>query len=149
MRRIAALIAVSVAVGVALPAAPATATPAETVMVKTVNHIRRAHGLARLRPSYSLFITAKLYALRMMRTDYFGHLSRIPVASGWHTAGETLAWHSGWRLSPRRTVWAWMGSPSHRAILLSSRFRRIGVGRARGRYGSRRATMWVAHVGRP
>ena len=147
MRRIAALIAVSVAVGVALPAAPAAATPSETVMVNKINQIRRAYGLARLRPSYSLFISAKLYALRMMRTDYFGHQARIPVANRWHTAGETLAWHSGWRLSPRGTVSQWMGSSAHRAVLLSSRFNRIGVGRARGNYGGRRATMWVAHVG--
>jgi uncharacterized protein YkwD len=115
-------------------------------MFKQINHIRRAHGLARLRPSWSLFISARRYARRMIRSDYFGHLARIPVASRFRVAGETLAWHRGWRLSPRRTVWQWMGSPSHRAVLLSSRFRKLGVGRARGRYGSRVATMWVAHV---
>ena len=148
MRRIAALLAVAVGLGVAMPAAPASATPAEIKMVKKINQIRRAYGVARLRPSYSLFVSAKLYALRMMRSDYFGHQARIPVASRWRTAGETLAWHSGWRLSPRRTVGRWMGSPAHRAVLLSSRFSRVGVGRARGNYWGRRATMWVAHVGR-
>ena len=124
------------------------ATPAEAVMFKKVNQIRRAHGLARLRPSFSLFVSAKLYARRMMRSDYFGHQARIPVARRFRVPGETLAWHSGWRLSPRRTVWQWMGSPSHRAVLLSSRFNRVGVGRSRGRYAGRSATMWVAHVGR-
>jgi uncharacterized protein YkwD len=118
-------------------------------MLKQINQIRRAHGVARLRPSYSLFISAKLYARRMIRSDYFGHQARIPVAARFRAAGETLAWHSGWRLSPRRTVRQWMGSPSHRAVLLSSRFTQIGVGRARGNYWGRRATMWVAHVGRP
>ena len=117
-------------------------------MFKKINQIRRAHGLSRLRPSFSLFVSAKLYARRMMRSDYFGHQSRILVARRFRFAGETLAWHSGWRLSPRRTVWQWMGSPSHRAVLLSSRFNRIGVGRARGRYAGRTATMWVAHLGR-
>ena len=116
-------------------------------MFKKINRIRSAYGIAKMRPSYSLFISAKLYASRMMRSDYFGHQPRIPVASRWRTAGETLAWHRGWRLSPRQTVRMWMNSPSHRAILLSSRFTRIGVGRARGRYGGARATMWVAHVG--
>jgi len=118
-------------------------------MFKNINQIRHAHGLARLRPSFSLFISARLYARRMIRSDYFGHQARIPVASRFRLAGETLAWHSGWRLSPRRTVSRWMASPGHRAVLLSSRFTRIGVGQARGRYGSTRATMWVAHVGRP
>jgi uncharacterized protein YkwD len=117
-------------------------------MVKKINSIRRAHGVAPLRPSFSLFVSAKLYARQMMRSDYFGHLARIPVASQWRSAGETLAWHSGWRLQPRRTVSRWMHSPSHRWVLLSSRYRRVGVGRARGYYAGRSATMWVAHVGR-
>jgi uncharacterized protein YkwD len=118
-------------------------------MFKTINKIRRAHGLARLHPSLRLFYSSRRYARRMMRSDYFGHQARIPVAGRFRSAGETLAWHSGWRLAPRHTVWRWMGSPPHRAVLLSSSFTRLGVGRARGRYGSMRATMWVAHVGRP
>jgi uncharacterized protein YkwD len=149
LRRIAALIAVSVAVGAALPAVPATAASPEGVMFMKINKIRRSHGLARLRPSLTLFYSARHYARRMIRSDYFGHLSRIPVAGRFRLAGETLAWHSGWRLSPRQTVWQWMGSPSHRAVLLSSSFTRVGVGRARGNYAGRRATMWVAHLGRP
>jgi uncharacterized protein YkwD len=148
LRRIAAVLAISVGLVAALPAGPASARPAEVKMVRTINKIRHAHGLKRLRASYSLFVSSKVYSHRMMRSDYFGHLPRIPVASRWHFAGETLAWHRGWRLSPRRTVWAWMGSPSHRAILLSRRFTRIGVGRTRGNYGRMRATMWVAHLGR-
>jgi uncharacterized protein YkwD len=117
-------------------------------MFKKVNQIRRAHGLARLRPSLSLFYSARRYARRMIRSDYFGHQASIPVSSRFRLAGEALAWHSSWRLAPRRTVWQWMGSPPHRALLLSSRFTRIGFGRARGRYGRMRATMWVAHLGR-
>jgi uncharacterized protein YkwD len=149
LRRIAALIAVSVAVGVALPAAPATAASPEAVMFNKINKIRRAHGLARMRPSLSLFYSARRYARRMIRSDYFGHQARIPLTRRFRRAGETLAWHSGWRLSPRRTVWQWMGSPSHRAVLLSSSYNRLGVGRARGNYAGRPATMWVAHVARP
>jgi uncharacterized protein YkwD len=149
LRRIAALIAVSVAAGAALPAAPAAASPPpELVMFKQINKIRRAHGLARLRPAFSLFVSAKVYARRMMRSNYFGHQARIPVASRWRMAGETLEWHSGWRLRPRSAVRRWMWSPPHRAVLLSSRFTRLGVGRARGNYGRGRATMWVAHVAR-
>lgn len=117
-------------------------------MFKKINRIRHAHGLAKLRPSFSLFYSARRYARRMMRSDRFGHLSRLPVASRWRLAGETLEWHRGWRLAPRRVVSIWMGSPSHRAILLSSRFRRIGMGRARGNYAGGPATMWVIHVGR-
>ena len=142
------MLAVAAGLGVALPVAPASATPAETKMVRKINTIRHAYGLNKLRSSYSLFVSAKLYSRRMMRSDYFGHLSSIPVASGWRTAGETLEWHSGWRLSPRATVGRWMASSSHRAVLLSSQFTSIGVGRTRGLYGRMRAIMWVAHVGR-
>jgi uncharacterized protein YkwD len=148
LRRIAALLAVSAGLGVVLPATPASAKPAEVKMVQTINKIRHANGLPKLRPAYSLFVSARTYSRRMMRSDYFGHMSRIPVASRWRAAGETIEWHSGWRLSPRKAVLRWMASPPHRAVLLSSRFSRIGVGRARGRYGRRMATMWVAHVGR-
>ena len=118
-------------------------------MFKKINRIRSAYGIAKMRPSYSLFISAKLYASRMMRSDYFGHQARIPVASGWSAAGETLAWHRGWRLKPGRTVRMWLRSPTHRAVLLSSQYRKVGVGKARGYYAGTRATMWVAHVGRP
>jgi uncharacterized protein YkwD len=118
-------------------------------MFTTINSIRHAHGLARLQPSLRLFSSARSYAGWMMRADYFGHQARIRVSSRFSLAGEALAWHSGWRPSPRMTVRQWMRSPSHRALLLSSRFTRIGVGHVRGRYGQTRATMWVAHLGRP
>jgi uncharacterized protein YkwD len=148
MRGIVAVLAVSVALGVA-PAAPASAGEAEGEMVTAINGIRHAHGLPRLRPAESLFDSAARYARRMMRTGYFGHLSRIPVAPRWRSAGEALEWHTGWRLTPRRTVDEWMASPDHRAILLARRYTRIGVGHARGRYRGRRATMWVAHLASP
>jgi len=117
-------------------------------MVQSINKVRHAYGLRSLRPAYSLFVSARVYSHRMMRSDYFGHMPRIPVASRWRRAGETIEWHAGWRLRPRAAVRRWMRSPSHRAVLLSRRFTRIGVGRARGRYGRKTATMWVAHVGR-
>jgi uncharacterized protein YkwD len=148
MRRIAGLLAVSVGLVVALPAPPAVATPPEVRMFKKINHIRSAYGVPKLRGSWSLLGSAARYARQMMRSDYFGHQARIPVASRWSVAGEALAWHRGWGLHPRRTVSRWMNSPSHRAILLSSRFTRIGMGRARGRYAGGPATMWVVHVAR-
>jgi uncharacterized protein YkwD len=148
MRRIAALLAVSAGLVVALPAAPASATPAEVKMFKKINNARKAHGVPKLRGSWSLLGSATRYANRMMSWDYFGHQARIPVASGWRAAGETLAWHRGWRLRPRRIVRMWLRSPTHRAVLLSSRYRKIGVGKSRGNYAGTRATMWVAHVAR-
>jgi uncharacterized protein YkwD len=87
------------------------------------------------------------YARQMIDSDYFGHASRIAVGSQFARAGETLALHSGWNAQPGRTIGQWMNSPGHRAVLLSSSYRWIGVGIARGRIGSRLVTVWVAHVG--
>jgi uncharacterized protein YkwD len=148
MRRIAALLAVSVGLVVALPAAPASAKSAEVKMFKQINQIRKAYGVPKLRGSWSLLYSAKRYARLMMRANYFGHQARIPVASGWNAAGETLSWHRGWAAKPRRTLIRWLRSPGHRSVLLSSRYRRIGLGKARGNYAGTRATMWVVHVGR-
>jgi uncharacterized protein YkwD len=115
--------------------------------IDQLNQIRRAHGLAELRPSISLHRSSTRYAHQMMSHGYFGHSSRIAVGSQFGQAGETLALHSGWSAQPRQTISQWMNSPGHRAVLLSSRFRWVGMGLARGNSGSGPVTVWVAHVG--
>ena len=112
MRRIAALLAVS---------AGLVARASGGARIGHIGRIQRwsrkstgsdmRMGFTGLRPSFSLFVSAELYSQRMMRSDYFGHLSRIPVASNWRAAGETLEWHAGWRLRPRFVVSQWMHSP--------------------------------------
>src|SRR6266545_5751519 len=52
-------------------------------------------------------------------------------ASAWGL-GENLEWASGKAASPRAVVDAWMGSPEHRDVMFSRRFRHIGVGVASG-----------------
>ena len=147
MRRTPALLACACTAAALLMAAPAVASNAERQAIDVLNKVRHAHGLPSLRVSKSLNSSSGRYAKRMLRTDYFGHASHIQVASGFRSAGETLAWHSGWHPQPRRTIRRWMGSPGHRAILLSPSFHWVGIGLARGRLGSRMVTAWVAHVG--
>ena len=130
-----------------LPAPPATASDAEREAIDELNQVRRANGVPALRVSESLNRSSGRYARRMLRRDFFGHGSRIDVAGEFRSAGETIAWHSGWNAQPRRTVRRWIASPGHRAVLLSSAFRWLGMGLARGRLGSQVATTWVAHVG--
>ena len=120
---------------------------AELRAIEALNQIRTSNGLAPLRPSASLGQSANAYARWMLEHDFFGHQPRIPVASRFHTAGETLAWHSGWSPGPRRTVRQWMASPPHRAVLLSPAFHMVGMGMERGRLGRKATTMWVAHLG--
>jgi uncharacterized protein YkwD len=130
------------------PTASAAAT-AEEEAIAALNDVRRAHGLPALHLSRSLGRSSERYARKMIRRDYFGHGSEIDVAGGFNRAGETLAWHGGWNPQPRQTVRRWMASSGHRAVLLSSSFRKVGIGLARGRLGSRIATTWVAHVASP
>jgi uncharacterized protein YkwD len=127
---------------------PAAVAPApEVAMISAVNRARAKRGLRPLGQSSSLNGSAHRYAAWMLRRDYFGHLSRIRAGGGYRRIGETLAMHFGWRSRIRRTVRSWMSSPTHRALLLSGGFRELGAGRATGRYGGRRATTWVLHLG--
>jgi uncharacterized protein YkwD len=127
-------------------AGPASAAPAGDA-IDQLNDIRRANGLAPLRQSPSLARSSTRYARHMVRADYFGHSSRIAVSSQFGRAGETLALHDGWSPQAGRTITSWMNSPGHRAVLMSARYRWVGMGLARGRIGSRVVTVWVAHVG--
>jgi uncharacterized protein YkwD len=82
-----------------------------------------------------------------MRTDSFHHASRIQASSRFKRLGEALALHPGWRPKRSVTVRRWLRSSGHRALLLSSRFRYVGAGMARGRYGSGYATIWTLQLG--
>jgi uncharacterized protein YkwD len=129
-----------------LPAASAAAD-AQSDAIAQLNQIRQAHGLTALRSSESLHRSSSRYAKHMIDADYFGHASRIAASSAFGRVGETLELHSGWNADAGQTIDEWMNSPGHRAVLLSSSYRWVGMGIARGRIGSRLVTVWVAHVG--
>jgi uncharacterized protein YkwD len=152
MRRKIALVAyVAAAAALLCPSAAFGADAglsAEAQAIESLNQIRASNGLAPLRTSNSLSKSADAYSRHMLAHDFFGHQARIRVASRFHTVGETLAWHSGFQPGARRTVRQWMASPPHRAVLLSSAFRLVGMGMERGRLEGQATTMWVAHVAR-
>ena len=130
------------------PAAAVAAIPADSAaMIKKVNEARRGNGLAALQPSEALTGSARSYARYMLARDYFGHLASIRAGGNFLLTGETLEWHSGWRPRVALAFSLWMGSPSHHAVLMNPAFRFIGTGRVRGRWGTRKATAWVAHLG--
>jgi uncharacterized protein YkwD len=147
VRPIPALMACAISAGAMLLPSSAAAGGAEREAIDALNDVRRANGLSALRVSERLNRSSGQYARRMLRHDFFGHGSSIDVAGGFRSAGETLAYHTGWSAQPRRTVSRWMNSPGHRAVLLSPGFRWVGMGLARGRLGGSVATTWVAHVG--
>jgi uncharacterized protein YkwD len=130
---------------ISAPTATAHEEPSDR-MIEAINSIRADNGLRPLREAPKLARTSDDYAKHLIRSDSFGHGSSFQNA-GFRTAGEILAYSSGWSAKARPAIRMWLGSPSHRALMLSSRFRYVGAGLARGRFGRSMATMWVVHFG--
>jgi uncharacterized protein YkwD len=147
-RRAVALCVLVVSGFALVPAAAAGGDPEASDMMREINEVRARHGFGRLRPSDSLERSSFAFARHLMRTDRFGHAGRIHADSRFRMLGEALAYHSDHRLRKRLTLRRWMGSPPHRALILSRGFRWIGAGYARGGLGGGPATIWVLHLGR-
>jgi uncharacterized protein YkwD len=143
---VALLTGLLIAAATLLPAATAAAS-AEDDAIDQLNQLRQASGLPTLQASEALHRSSTKYARRMVANNYFGHASRIAASGAFGRVGETLELHAGWRADPAQTISAWMRSSGHRAVLMSSAYRWVGMGIARGKIGSRLVTVWVAHVG--
>jgi uncharacterized protein YkwD len=114
----------------------------EAAVVRAINRVRARHHRPRLRADARLDRAADLHSLQMLRADRFAHgrfYARVRHFVPSHSVGETLAWVPGLGCRHRRmgrVVRIWMHSAPHRAILLSGRYRRVGVGRRRGHLGT-------------
>jgi uncharacterized protein YkwD len=111
----------------------------------TINAERSRHGFDPLRLNSRLSRAAAAHAGDMERHNYFSHdsldggsfVDRIRStgylngARSW-TVGENLAWGSHGRSTPLTITEMWMNSPGHRANILNSTFREIGIGVAHG-----------------
>ena len=133
-------------------------------VLASVNRFRAEHGLPALRESGGLDRSARQHSLEMGRLGYFGHSSadgaqfwqrirRYYSARGYSywSAGENLVWGSP-SLSAGSAMSLWIGSPPHRANLLSRRWRQIGISavgvtRAPGVYGGGRVTIITTDFG--
>ena len=110
---------------------------AATVCV--LNEARSRRGLPTLRAQGQLQQAGAAHARDMVRRRYFSHTSpegrtfderlRGSYIRGrrWGV-GETLAWGTRSKATPAAIVAAWLDSPSHRRIVLGSRFRDVGIG---------------------
>ncbi len=117
----------------------------ERSVIRAINRARASHGLRRLLTGRRLARAADAHSRNMLRADFFSHgafSQRVRRYVRYRSIGETIAMTS--RCSARTVVRMWLNSPSHRAVLLSSRFRRVGVGRRLGRLGSSRACLVTA-----
>jgi uncharacterized protein YkwD len=106
-----------------------------------VARVRERRDLRRLRGDEQLDLAATRHAVDMQERRYFSHVSpgggdladRAARAGyavrrcSWRV-GEVLAWGVGARATAAGTIRAWMRSPGHRRVLLSRRYREVGVG---------------------
>lgn len=110
-----------------------------------LNNARARHNLRPLRLNRKLSRAARRHSRAMARRKFFSHTSLggasfvdrirgtgyLSGARRWYV-GENIAYGFGSRSSPRSIGSAWMNSPPHRANILSSSFRQIGIGLASG-----------------
>lgn len=99
-----------------------------------INKERAQRGLPRLRLASCTDRVAERWATHLANNDAFYHQSMRDVLQRCHAsyAGETLGRGA---MRPARLVYLWMHSDGHRAVLLSPKARRIGIGSQFDRQG--------------
>ena len=117
-------------VALAAPQAAEARAPTgpELALLAAVNETRRAHRLPPVKLMWPLQDRAHYWAVRMIRTNYWGH-ARLPYG-----VRENLAFGPIRRMTARAVVARWMRSWPHRRAILWRYARRAGFGVARGEY---------------
>jgi uncharacterized protein YkwD len=107
----------------------------ESETLGRLNAIRRQHGLSKLRANAPLRTAALTHARDMMQRRYFAHdgWSEEIHASGYlsghgtFSIGQNIAWGRYQCGAPQGIVYTWMHSPEHRRIILTPRFKDVGI----------------------
>lgn len=106
----------------------------EKRVVELVNEIRSSYGLGTLKLNEKLSSVAREKSNNMQQLKYFSHTSPTygspfdmmkSFGITYNTAGENIA--MGYS-TPETVVDAWMNSEGHRANILNSSYKEIGVG---------------------
>lgn len=147
----------------AVPALAFDRSANEAAVLKLINETRRSRGLAAVRVAGALDRAALAHSRDMIARDYFAHssLTGAGVAarargagysvSGYQRwyVGEVIAWGTGTRGSPASVLKAWMNSSTHRQVILSARWRDVGIGCSRGTFkGLSGTVMYTVDFGR-
>jgi uncharacterized protein YkwD len=167
------LVAAVVVLGLCAVASPAGATsqhPASVMssleqgVLADINGFRRAQGLPALRLSAKLAAAARSHSAEMAQRGYFSHdsangtsfdkrISRYYSLSGrrYWSVGENLLWSSP-DVDAAGALNMWLNSPEHRKILMTARWREIGlaavhIASASGLYGEGEVTIMTADFG--
>lgn len=100
----------------------------EAAIIRALNNVRADRGLPTLAASRALARAADAHSAQMARTNRAGHgdyRRRVRRYASARLVGENIAWMD--RCSARRIVALWMRSSTHRRVVLSRSFRRVGV----------------------
>jgi uncharacterized protein YkwD len=122
-------------------AADLTIGAAENLMARTLNADRAAAGLIPVRLDSRLTAIARARSVDMATKGYFAHTQpdgrtvfSIISAKGikWYNAGEIIAWNTWPTLADSVTAAndGWLGSPTHRSIIMATSYNYMGVGLA-------------------
>lgn len=124
-------------------------------------YARRHAGYRALAGSSSLERAAATKAGRIVACRQFSHTPcgtsfssayrRTGYGSGSWSIGENIGWGSRWYGSARVVFGRWLRSSEHRANILRSGWRDIGIARrhADRLFGCRSVSVWVVGFGRP
>jgi hypothetical protein len=124
-------------------------------IIALTNEARKDFKLSGLKENFLLSQAAQAKAEDMLQKGYFAHNSpdgKTPwrflenVGYNYFAAGENLAINF---TDANSLEQAWMSSPKHKANILKSDFKEIGIGVARGEYFGKNATFVVQMFGVP
>lgn len=136
-----------------LPAAPAAAAGEDggftNAMLRQLNRVRASHHLSAVREDKRMDRGALGHSRDMAQHGYVTHgawTGRVTAASQRaDSIGEVLGW-----LAPDHPrgeaswlIRAWLGSPTHRPVVLGARFRRVGIGRTTGWIGGQSSAVYT------
>ena len=117
-----------------IPSIDSSVTEYEKEVVRLVNKERTSRGLSPLTQNWELSRVARYKSQDMKEKKYFSHTSPTygspfemirSFGISYRTAGENIA--RGYA-TPKAVVDGWMNSSGHRANILNSSFKEIGVG---------------------
>lgn len=128
----------------------------EEGVMKQTNEARKISGLPALAGNKLLNEAASLKIKDMLEKQYFAHVS--PIGEGIETVAEKIGYDYiaiGENLAlgdfenDKTLVDGWMASPGHRANILNSRFREIGIAVGKGVIEGRFTWLAVQVFGKP
>lgn len=114
-----------------------TQTTYEAKVLKLINAERTKRGLKKLSLNTKLRTAARAHSKDMAKNDFFSHTGSSgssmtdrlsKVGYKYSAAGETLYAGNGQFKTPEQCVKAWLNSPGHAAIMLSSSYTQVGIG---------------------